>query len=84
MTYNIRLNKPFKYDTKVEDFNPKNMDDAVNIWITSHILLYDIKAWNKVYDLMHTVKSDVNSYIVHVSEVFTTKYFIHKICTLLE
>ena len=31
MTYTIRNIKPYKYDTRVEDFNPKNMDDAVNI-----------------------------------------------------
>ena len=31
ITYNIRRIKPYKYDTKVGDFNSKNMDDAVNI-----------------------------------------------------
>ena len=41
--YNIRRIKPYKSDTKFEDFNPKNMYDAVNILITSHILLYEIK-----------------------------------------
>ena len=30
-TCNIRYIKPYKSDNKVEDFNPKNMDDAVNI-----------------------------------------------------
>ena len=29
--HNISRIKPYKLDTKVEDFNPKNMDDAVNI-----------------------------------------------------
>ena len=29
--YNIRCIKPYKSDTKVEDFNSKNMDDAINI-----------------------------------------------------
>ena len=29
--YNIFCVKPYKYDTKVGDFNSKNMDDAVNI-----------------------------------------------------
>ena len=31
ITYNIRRVKHYKYDTKVEDFNPNNMYDAVNI-----------------------------------------------------
>ena len=31
ITYNIRRIKPNKLNTKVEYFNPKNMDDAVNI-----------------------------------------------------
>ena len=31
ITYNIRRINPYKSDTKVEYFNPKNMDDAVNI-----------------------------------------------------
>ena len=31
ITYNIRRINPYKSDTKVEDFNPKNMDDSVNI-----------------------------------------------------
>ena len=31
ITYNIYIIKPFKYDTKVEDFNSKNIYDAVNI-----------------------------------------------------
>ena len=38
--YNICRIKPYKPDTKFEDFNPKNMDDAVSILITSYILLY--------------------------------------------
>ena len=29
--YNIRCIKPYKLDTKVEYFNSKNMDDAINI-----------------------------------------------------
>ena len=29
--YNIRCTKPYKLDTKDEDFNSINMDDAVNI-----------------------------------------------------
>ena len=29
--YNIHRIHPYKLDTKVEDFNPKNVDDAVNI-----------------------------------------------------
>ena len=29
--YNIRRIKPYKSDTKIEDFNSINMDDAVNI-----------------------------------------------------
>ena len=40
ITYNIRRIKQYKYDTKVEYFIQKNMYDAVNIWITSYILLY--------------------------------------------
>ena len=31
ITYNICRIRPYKTDNKVEDFNPKNMDDAVNI-----------------------------------------------------
>ena len=31
ITYNIRHIKPYKPNTKVEDFNPKNTDDSVNI-----------------------------------------------------
>ena len=31
MTYNIRCIKPYKYDTKVEDYSSKNMFDDVNI-----------------------------------------------------
>ena len=31
MRYNIRCNKPYKLDTKVEDFDPINIFDAVNI-----------------------------------------------------
>ena len=31
ITYNIPRIKPYRSDTKVEDFNPKNMDNAVNI-----------------------------------------------------
>ena len=30
ITYNICCINPYKSDIKVEDFNPKNMDDAVN------------------------------------------------------
>ena len=30
-TYNIRCIKPYKSDTKIEDINPKNMSDDVNI-----------------------------------------------------
>ena len=40
IAYNNRHIKPYKSDAKFEDFNPKNMDSAVNIWITSHILIY--------------------------------------------
>ena len=29
--YNIRHIKPYKYDTNVEDINPENMSDDVNI-----------------------------------------------------
>ena len=32
--------KPYKSDTIVGDFNLKNMDDAVNIRISSYIILY--------------------------------------------
>ena len=39
ITYNIPRIKPYKFDTKVEDFNSINMYDAVNILLTSHILL---------------------------------------------
>ena len=39
ITYNIRPNKPYKSDTKIEDYNSKNMSDDVRIFITSHILL---------------------------------------------
>ena len=28
---NLRRIKPYKSDTEIKDFNPKNMDDAVNI-----------------------------------------------------
>ena len=59
--FNIRRIKPNKPDTKVEDFNSKNLNDAVNIRITSYILLYEIKGWNKVYNRMHTATFDVNS-----------------------
>ena len=38
--YNIRHIKPYNSDTKVEDSSSKNMYDDVNIWFTSHILLY--------------------------------------------
>ena len=38
--YNIRHIKPYKYDTKFEDYNSINMYDAVNILTTSHINLY--------------------------------------------
>ena len=31
ITHNIRCIKPYKSNTKVEDFDPKNIDDAVNI-----------------------------------------------------
>ena len=31
ITYNICRIRPYKTDNKVEDFNPKNMDDDVNI-----------------------------------------------------
>ena len=58
--YNIRRIKPYKFDTKVEEYNSINMHDAVNILITSHILLYYFKAWNKVYDQMYTATFDVN------------------------
>ena len=51
-----------KLDTKVEYYNSTNMYDAVNIWITIHILLYYIKSWNKVYDQIHTATFDGNSY----------------------
>ena len=37
--YNIRPIKPYKSDTNVEDINPKNMSDNVNILITRYILL---------------------------------------------
>ena len=47
ITYNICRIKSYKSDTKVEYFNPKNME---------------IKAWNKLYDRMHTATFDVNSY----------------------
>ena len=40
ITYNIRRIKPYKSDTKVEDYNSKNLYDAVNIRMTSRILLY--------------------------------------------
>ena len=29
--YNIRFIKPYKYDTKMDNFNSKNMSDDVNI-----------------------------------------------------
>ena len=31
ITYNICRINPYKYDTNVEDYNPKNMSDDVNI-----------------------------------------------------
>ena len=31
ITYNLYRIKPYKSDTKVEHFNPKNLDDAVKI-----------------------------------------------------
>ena len=39
-TYNIYRIKPYKSDTNVEDINPKNMCDNVNILISSNILMY--------------------------------------------
>ena len=39
IAYNIRRIKPYKSDTKVEDFNSINMSDGFNIWINSDILL---------------------------------------------
>ena len=60
--YNISLIKLCKYDTKVEGFNSKNMDNAVKIQIIGYILLYEINARNKVYDRMHTATFDINSY----------------------
>ena len=70
-------------DTKFEDFNSKNMDDAVNIWRTSHIILYEIKAWNKVYDRMHMAKFYVNSYRP-CKWSFYDKVFLHNGCTFEE
>ena len=62
ITYKIRFINLYKYDTKVVDFIPKNKDDSVNIRTTSNILLYQIKAWNRVHDQINTEKSDVNAY----------------------
>ena len=39
ITYYIRRIKPYKYDTKADDSNSKNMYCNVNILVTSHILL---------------------------------------------
>ena len=37
--YNMLRIKPYKSDTKVEDYNSKQLYDIVNILVTSHILL---------------------------------------------
>ena len=37
--YNTRRIKPYKPDANIEDINPKNMSDDINIGITSYILL---------------------------------------------
>ena len=76
MTYNIRCIKPYKSDTKFEYFNPKNIDDTVNVQRDIHILLYEAKAWNKVYDQIHTGTLTL-IHIIRVSEVFMEKYFLH-------
>ena len=52
------------------------MDDAVNTRRTSHILIYENKGWNKVYDRIHTGTLKL-IHIVCVSGVFMTKYFLH-------
>ena len=37
--YNIRRIKPYKLDTKVEDYSYQSLYDNVNKWVTSHILM---------------------------------------------
>ena len=39
ITYNIRRIMPYKSDTNVEDINPENMPDNVNILLTSYIIM---------------------------------------------
>ena len=45
--YNIRCIKPYKSDANVEYITTENMYGDSQHMITSHILLYYIKAWTK-------------------------------------
>ena len=44
----MRLSKPYKSDTKVEDIGSKNMSDNVNIWITSYMILYRYESLEQI------------------------------------
>ena len=48
--HNIRRIKPYKYDTKVEDIEPKNMYDDINILSPVIYLCIILKLGHQVYN----------------------------------
>ena len=67
--YNIRRIKPYKYDTNVEDINPENMYDEVNILSPVIYFRIILKLGNKVYNWIRTETLTLN-HLGHALEVF--------------
>ena len=67
--YNICRINPYKYDTNVEDINPKNIYDGVNIWLRVIYFCLTLKLGNKVYNWMIKEKLTL-SHIGRAYEVF--------------
>ena len=78
--YNICPIKPYKYNTKVEDFNPKNMDKP-STYEQPVVYFYIKLKFGIKYMIGYTRQNLTLMHIVCVSEVYMTKYFLQNGCT---
>ena len=75
--HNIRRIKPYKSDTNIEDINPKNMCDDINIWSPVLYFCIVIKIGNKVCNQATQEYLDVNSYRSGTRNFSWWHHFLH-------
>ena len=75
--HNIRRINPYKSDTNVEDINPKNMWDDVNILSPAVYFCIILNLWHKVYNWSIHKYLDVNSCRSCVWSFSWRRHFLH-------